>query len=102
MYMKESIVNIKVNSKVKKQAQAVAEELGFSLSSILNAYLKELIKSKTVHFSAKEEPSEWFKRELIRSEDDIKAGRVASFKNPEEALAYLDKMIADEEWKYKH
>ena len=52
---KTEIVNIKVDSVTKKQAQKVAEELGFGLSTLLNAYMKQLIKDKAVHFTAEKQ-----------------------------------------------
>src|SRR3989338_319555 len=49
--MKNVIVPIKTDLTTKKRAQAVARELGFGLSTLLNAYMKQLIKDKVVHFT---------------------------------------------------
>ena len=49
--MNTAVINIKVDPKVKTQAQAIAEKLGFSLSSLINAYLREVIRKKAVNFS---------------------------------------------------
>lgn len=95
--MNTAIVNVKVDPRVKKEAQRLAEDLGLSLSGLINAYLKQIIRTKTVSFStAAEEPSEYLINALKESREDIKAGRVVSFDNPDDALAFLDKMIADE------
>ncbi|MCL4366415.1 type II toxin-antitoxin system RelB/DinJ family antitoxin [Patescibacteria group bacterium] len=94
--MNTAIVNVKVNPKVKKEAQKVAEDLGLSLSSLINGYLRHLIRTKTVNFSLSEEPSEYMIQALKESKADIKAKRVISFKKPSDALDYLDKLIADE------
>ena len=94
--MNTSIVNVKVNPKVKKDAQRIAEELGFSISSLINGYLKQFIRTKVINFSLNEEPSEYMIKNLEESEKDIKAGRVISFKKGKEALKYLDNIIADE------
>lgn len=95
--MNTAVVNVKVNPKVKKEAQKVAERLGLSLSSLINGYLRHLIKTKTVFFSLKEEPTDYLLDALKESKEDIKAGRVISFKKPNEVLNYLDKMIKDEQ-----
>lgn len=95
--MNTAVINIKVDAKLKRGAQKVAESLGFSLSAIVKAYLTQLIKTKSVSFSAKtEEPSGYLIQMLKESQEDIKAGRVVSFKNGEEALNFLDTMIEDE------
>ena len=92
--MNTTVINIKTDSKVKAQAQKVASELGFSLSALINGYLNQLVKTKTVHFSALEEtPSEYMIQALRESEEDRKAGRYKSFDSADQALAYLDKII---------
>ena len=49
--MNTAVINIRTDLGLKSAAQKVAEELGFSISSLVNAYLKQLVKTKTVHFS---------------------------------------------------
>jgi addiction module RelB/DinJ family antitoxin len=49
--MKTSVLNIKIDPKVKRDAQKVALDLGFSLSAIVNASLKDLARSKTISYS---------------------------------------------------
>ena len=95
--MNTAVVNVKVDPRVKKEAQRLAENLGLSLSGLINAYLKQIIRTKTVSFSASaEEPSEYLIKSLKESKEDIKAGRVVSFDDPDKTLAFLDKMITNE------
>ncbi|MBI4599965.1 type II toxin-antitoxin system RelB/DinJ family antitoxin [Candidatus Uhrbacteria bacterium] len=49
--MKTSALSIKIDPKVKREAYKVAEELGFSLSAIVNASLKHLARTKTISYS---------------------------------------------------
>ena len=94
--MNTAVINIKTNPQVKAKAQAVTEELGFSLSSLINGYLKHLVKTKTIHFNTSEEPTQYLLDALRESEKDIKAGRIISFKSFEEEMDYLDKMIEND------
>ncbi len=96
--MSTTVINIKTDPKVKKQAQAVAEKLGFSLSAVLNAYLRKLIRTRKVEFSddVHLELTPWAKRMLQRAEEDFKAGKVTSFSNPDDALAWIDTMISND------
>ncbi|EKD44360.1 MAG: hypothetical protein ACD_71C00165G0004 [uncultured bacterium (gcode 4)] len=92
--MNTAVINIKTNTKVKAQAKKIASELGFSLSALINGYLNQLIRTKTVHFSTTEEkPSEFMVQALRESEEDRKAGRYKSFDPADEALEYLDSII---------
>ena len=94
--MNTAVINIKTNPETKAKANAVAQELGFGLSSLINGYLKHLVKTKAVHFTTSEEPSDWLIKILKENERDKKAGRLISFKNFEEEVAYLDKMIKND------
>ena len=92
--MKTAVINIKTDTKTKDQAKKVAEELGFSLSSLANAYFRTLIKTKEVHFSVnpQEEPSEYMIQALKEAEEDKKAGRVSPrFDNAKDAIKWLKK-----------
>ena len=95
--MNISLITVKTPTQVKERAQEVAKELGFSLSSLVNAYLRQLVKTKTVHFSLPEEPTQYLLDCLNESKKDIKAGRVISFEKPEEAVSYLDRIIKEDE-----
>lgn len=91
--MNTAIINIKTESKLKKQAQNLAKELGFSLSSVLNAYLKQFVRSKSVNFSLLDEshPTKWGIKELKKSHEDVKAGRVSPvFTNAADAIKWLN------------
>ena len=94
--MNTAVVNVKVDPKIKKKAQSIADELGLSLSAVVNGYLRQFIQLKTISFGKAEEPSDYLIRELKKSEADIKAGRVISFDHPNKALNYLDKIIREE------
>lgn len=90
--MNTAVINIKVQPDIKKKAQIVASELGFSLSSLINAYLRQLIKTKTITFSASsEEPTEYLLQALRESKEDIKTGKVSpSFTNADDAVTWLN------------
>ena len=91
--MNTAIINIKTTPKTKKEAKDVAEELGISLSSLINALLKQVIRTKSITLSAanEEEPTEFLLKSLQESNLDKKAGRVSpGFDNAEDATSWLD------------
>lgn len=94
--MKTSIVNVKVDPKVKKEAQEVADKLGFTLSGLVSGYLKHLIKTKEVVFNTSAEPTEYLLAALEESREDIKEGRVISFETWKQEKSFLNKLIADD------
>ncbi|MCL4360657.1 hypothetical protein M1555_05410 [Patescibacteria group bacterium] len=93
--MNTAVITIKTDPAVKLKARKVARELGFSLSGVINSYLRNLIRTKSVHLSLHEEPTPYLLKTLRESEEDRKAGRYMHFDTSGEELAFLDKMIAN-------
>lgn len=91
--MNTATINIKTDPKIKAEAQLIAKELGFSLSSIVNAHLRNFVRTGKISFSINnEEPSEYLIQALKESEADVKAGRVKSFEGADEAISYLNSL----------
>lgn len=90
--MNTAVVITKTEPEVKKKAQQLAKELGVSLSSLLNAYLRQLIRTRKVEFDLGEEPSDYLIKDIKQAQRDRKAGRASPiFETGEEAAAWLKK-----------
>ena len=50
----KTILNIKTDKKLKRDAQTVAKKIGVPLSTVVNSFLKQLVRDEEVMFSAKE------------------------------------------------
>ena len=95
--MNYAIVTTKVDPQTKKDAMKTADALGMPLSVVIKAFLKQFIRTKSVHFSMDlEEPTTKLLKSLQQSEKDKRAEKVISFNTGKEALDYLDTEIADE------
>ena len=68
----KTLINIKTDKDVKIMAKKTAEELGLSLSAIINAYLKQFIRNKSVFYSVVPTMSKELEYTLINIEKDIK------------------------------
>ncbi len=91
-----TVINIKTDSKIKKAAQKTAEDLGLSLSGVINSYLRQFVRSQTIFVSTKfSEPSELLLSALKEAQDERKKGNVYSFKQPKDAVDFVDKMIVE-------
>lgn len=87
----KTLINIKTEKELKKNAKKVAEELGLPLGTILNAYLRELVREKRVVFSVPELPNIHTQKLLENIASDIK--RKQNTDGPftyEEAIEHLD------------
>jgi len=72
--MKTSALSIKIDPKVKYEAQKIADQLGFSLSAIVNASLKNMVRSKTISYSLLE-PTPLLKNAINSARKDRARGK---------------------------
>jgi addiction module RelB/DinJ family antitoxin len=87
--MKTSALSIKIDPKLKAEAQKVADQLGFSLSAIVNASLKNLARSKTVSYSLLE-PTPLLKNAINSARADRARGKsVGPFRTSSEMMKSL-------------
>lgn len=91
--MNTTAIYIKTEKETKDKAKKVAKELGLSLSAVVNGFLKQFVKTKTVTFSALDEiPNKRTQAIMKQAEKDYKNGNTSpAFKTGEEAVAWLEK-----------
>lgn len=90
----DTVINIKTKKEVKVRAQKVASELGLSLSSVINAYLRQLARNKEIRFSLVPRMSPELERLIGKAEYDIVrrknlSPRISSHKELEKYFASL-------------
>lgn len=89
--MYTAVINIKTEEETKKKAQAVAQEIGVSLSALINAYLKHMIRTRKVEFTLDEEPSPYLIKIMKKAEKNYKEGQGSPiFRTGEEAVKWLE------------
>jgi addiction module RelB/DinJ family antitoxin len=67
----KTVINIKTDKEVKRDAQKIASDLGFSLSAVINAYLKQFVRNKEVYFGVIPHMSSSLEKLLGEVEKDI-------------------------------
>ena len=89
--MSKVTINIKADKEVKEKAQKTAKDLGMPLSVVINAYLKQFIRNKEVHFSLEGELKPAVKKRLERLAKEAREGKNMSpvFSSAKEAIHYL-------------
>ena len=88
-----TVIHIKADREVKINAQRAAKDLGLSLSDVINAALRNFIRTREVIFSDTPQMSPALERKLKEFEEDLKHNRnlSPSFKNMDAAIEYLEK-----------
>lgn len=87
-----TVIHFKADKEVKENAQKAARELGLSLTDVINASLRNFIRTREVYFSAVPVMTAELERLLGKVEKDIKKGRnlSPSFTNGKEMDKYLE------------
>ncbi|MDP2585624.1 MAG: type II toxin-antitoxin system RelB/DinJ family antitoxin [Candidatus Levybacteria bacterium] len=88
----QTVIYIKADKEVKENAAEAAKELGLSLSDVINASLRNFIRTREITFSHVPQMTPELEKLLDRVEEDIKHNRniVGPFHNAEEMDRYLD------------
>lgn len=89
-----TVINVKTDVKVKQQARHLAADLGLSLSTVVNAYLKQFVRNREIYFSANPRMTSELETLLGPVEKDIRRRRNLSpaVTTPEELNRYLDSL----------
>ena len=89
-----TVIHFKTDREVKENAQKIALELGLNLSDVINASLRNFIRTREVYFSDIPRITPEFEKLLGKIDEDIKRGRNLSpeFDNGEEMDAYLNSL----------
>ncbi|MFA6158366.1 MAG: type II toxin-antitoxin system RelB/DinJ family antitoxin [Candidatus Paceibacterota bacterium] len=90
----KTVLNIKIEKTLKDTARDVATNLGLSMSTVVNNYLRQFIDERQITFREPLVPNKKTAALLRRAEKDIKAGKNLSpvFANAKDMDAYLRKI----------
>lgn len=88
------MINIKTDREVKTNARKLAEELGLSLSDIINASLRNFIRTREIKISTIPHMTPELENLLGIVEQDIRGKKnlSAEFKTPNEISRHLDNL----------
>lgn len=91
--MNTAIINIKTDPKLKAELKKVTQKLGLPLGTIINAYLRELVREQRVVFSAPPALNQRTKKLLEQIDRDIRKGKnVDGPFSLDGALKHLDQL----------
>ena len=89
----KTVINIKTDKEIKEKAQELARELGVPLSTLVNAYLRQFIRTREFSFSLAYSMSPELEKIIDEVEKDIINDRNLSprFNNAKKAISFLSK-----------
>ena len=94
--MSTTVMSLKTDKAIKEKAQTIAKDMGFSLGTLINAFLRQFVKTKTIHFEAEPAPKLDQKSKMQKMIEEAAADSSAiegmsweRAKNNKEAIALL-------------
>lgn len=87
-----TVLNVKIEEKLKKEAQETAKALGLPLSTVVAAGLRDFVRTQSITFSAAPRLKPKAEAELLKISTDAKKGKNVSptFDNLDDAFAWLN------------
>lgn len=88
----KTIINVKLSKTLKQDAQALADEIGVPLSTVVIANLKEFVRSRSLNISALPRLKPEIEKELGEAIADYHAGKniSGSFNDVESLTKHLN------------
>ena len=96
---KDTVLNVKIDKELKKQAQAAAKALDLPVSTIVSASLREFVRTRSITISDTPRLKPEVEAELLEMSRQYKAGTLEvspEFDSAEESFVWLDKELAIE------
>jgi addiction module RelB/DinJ family antitoxin len=87
-----TVISVKVDKDVKASAQEVANSAGLTLSTLVNAYLRQVAATRRIELYAPEQMTPKLEKLIAEVEAELQTGKASKeFDSVEEFLADLKK-----------
>jgi addiction module RelB/DinJ family antitoxin len=98
-----TVLNVKIDKELKRQAQETAKALGLSVSTIVSVTLKDIVARRSITITDQPRLRPEVEAELLKISADAKKGINVSptFESVEESFVWLDKELKKERAKAK-
>lgn len=88
----KTVISVKVDKDVKVSAQEVASSAGLTLSTLINAYLRQVAATRRIELYAPEPMTPNLEKLIAEVEAELQSGQASrEFDNAEDFLADLKK-----------
>jgi len=84
-------VNLKIDTHIKEKAQKMAQELGLSLSSVVNATLSQFARTGELQLSVAPRMTPFLEDIVKEARAEYEAGKLKVYENADDFIASLNK-----------
>ncbi len=91
--MDNAVLQIRISKKLKNDSMIVAENLGFTTSTLIKLFLAHVVQNRKIPFEIEEIPNAKTIKAMKQAELDYKKGNYYSFNDMDDAINFLKKSI---------
>ena len=94
--MDNAVLQIRISNKLKKDSMIVAENLGFTTSTLIKLFLAHVVKKRKIPFEIEEIPNAKTSKILLQAEKEILSGdkrNSYSFDNIDKAIDFMKQYV---------
>ena len=85
----KTLITVKTDKTLKKAAHEVAEEIGISLGTLINSFLKQFVRTKEVNFSVSYKPTPYLIKAIADAENEYAEGKTQKASSIDELARQL-------------
>ncbi|MBU6231170.1 MAG: type II toxin-antitoxin system RelB/DinJ family antitoxin [Patescibacteria group bacterium] len=85
----KTLITVKTDKSLKKAAQETAEEIGISLGTLINIFLKQFVRTKEVNFSVSYRPTPSLISAIKEAEKELAEGKLPAAHSVDELMEEL-------------
>lgn len=86
-----TVISVRVDRQVKESAQEVARSAGLTLSTLVNAYLRQVVATRRIELFAPEQMTPHLEKLIAEVERERASGKVSrAFDNADDFIAALN------------
>ncbi len=92
--MNTAIINVKTDPETKREIQEFAHSVGLTVSGLLNAQLRQILRTRKVELTDTLEPTPYLEKIMRDTEKDLKSGKnITKTYSSKEAIAHLESLM---------
>ena len=94
--MDNAVLQIRISKKLKNDSMVLAQNLGFSTSTLIKLFLAHVVDKRKIPFEIEEIPNAKTAKIILQAEKDIESGNTNdwySFDDMDDAVNFLKKSI---------
>ena len=87
----QTMISVKMNSALKQSAQKTAAEFGLPLGTIINSFLRQMVREKAFALTLSTAPSAFLRKIIASSEEELSSIKKSRAKSLKTMFAALDR-----------